>query len=61
MTDDEMKDFYINQLGKQKEWKELFKEQKAKQKKEENILLRDIRRESVRKYKARLKEERLNN
>jgi hypothetical protein len=61
MTDDEMKDFYINQLGKQKEWKELFKEQKAKQKKEENILLRDIRRESMRKYKARLKEERLNN
>jgi hypothetical protein len=60
MTDDEMKDFYINQLGKQKEWKELFKEQKAKQKKEENILLRDIRRESMRKYKARLKEERLN-
>jgi hypothetical protein len=61
MTDDEMKDFYINQLGKQKEWKELFKEQKAKQKKEENVLLRDIRRESMRKYKARLKEERLNN
>lgn len=60
MTDDEMKDFYINQLGKQKEWKELFKEQKAKQKKEQNILLRDIRRESMRKYKARLKEERLN-
>jgi len=61
MTDDEMNDFYKNQLGKQKEWRELFKQQKARQKKEENVLLRDIRRESMRKYKARLKEERLNN
>jgi hypothetical protein len=61
MTDDEMKDFYTNQLERQKEWKELFKQQKARQKKEENVLLRDIRRESMRKYKARLKEERLNN
>ena len=56
-----MNDFYKNQLGKQKEWRELFKQQKARQKKEENVLLRDIRRESMRKYKARLKEERLNN
>jgi len=61
MTDDEMKDFYTNQLQRQKEWKELFKQQKARQKKEENVLLRDIRRESMRKYKARLKEESLNN
>ena len=54
MTDDEMKDFMKNQLEKQKEWRELYFKQKKQKVKEYNILTKESRRISMRKYKASL-------
>ena len=51
-----MKDFMKNQLERQNEWRQLYIKQKKQKVKDTNILTREARRESMRKYKARLKE-----
>lgn len=49
-----MKDFMKNQLERQKEWRELYIKQKKQKVKEYNILTKEARRISMRKYKASL-------
>jgi hypothetical protein len=54
MTDDEMKDFMKNQLERQNEWRQLYIKQKKQKVKDTNILTKEARRISMKKYRESL-------
>jgi len=54
MTDDEIKDFMKNQLERQNEWRQLYIKQKKQKVKDTNILTKEARRISMKKYRESL-------